>query len=273
MAKLVVVGVDGSSTSLAAVGAAATAASRRGAALRVVHAEVPIKPRHVVPDPAGRALVHEAADHAFEVAPEVVVTKVVVTGDVVHVLEAESQAADLIVVGSRGMGGLAGLLLGSTPVSLAARSHCPVMTVREEHRTSADTGPVVLGVDGSPDSDEAVDVAFAEAAQRQAELVAVHAWQPDKASPGTASESAGQVLAQAIARRTDAYPDIAVGRDLVVGTAREVLLEASKAAQLVVVGARGRSGLAGLLLGSVSQAVMTHAHCPVVAVRGTTRAA
>ncbi|MFD9031029.1 universal stress protein [Streptomyces sp. NPDC059567] len=270
MGNLVVVGVDGSSTSLAAVGAAAMAAARRGAALRVVHADVPIKPRHVVPDPAGRTLVQEAAVHALDVAPEVAVTRAVVTGDVVHVLEAESQAADLIVVGSRGMGGLVGLLLGSTPVSLAARSRCPVMTVRQKHRTSTDAGPVVLGVDGSPDSDEAVDIAFAEAAQRKADLVAVHAWPPDKASPDTAPESAEQVLAQAIAGRADTYPDVTMRRDLVGGKARDVLLEASKAAQLLVVGARGHSGIAGLLLGSVSQAVMTHAHCPVVTVRRTT---
>ncbi|WP_432168065.1 universal stress protein [Streptomyces sp. bgisy031] len=269
MGRLVVVGVDGSSMSLNAVEAAATAAARRGAALRVVHAEVPVKPRLMVPDPASSALVHEAAAHALVVAPEVVVTRSVVTGDVVHVLEAESQGADLIVVGSRGMGRITGLLLGSTPVSLAARSHCPVMTVREKHRTPAATGPVVLGVDGSPDSDEAVDVAFAEAAQRQAELLAVHAWQPGEASPGTTPESAEQLLAQAIAGRKEAYPDITVRRELVGGKAREVLLEASKTAQLLIVGARGRSGIAGLLLGSVSQAVMTRAHCPVVTVRRT----
>lgn len=270
MGSLVVVGVDGSSMSFTAVEAAATAAARRGAALRVVHAEVPVKPRLLVPDPASRTLVHEAAAHALVVAPEIVVTTAVVTGDVVHVLEAESQAADLIVVGSRGMGRITGLLLGSTPVSLAARSHCPVMTVREKHRTSADAGPVVLGIDGSPDSDEAVNVAFAEAAQRQAELLAVHAWQPDKASPDKDPESVEQLLAQAITGRTDAHPDIAVRRDLVDGKAPEVLVEASKAAQLLIVGARGRSGIAGLLLGSVSQAVMNRAHCPVVTVRRTT---
>ncbi|MFE5914388.1 universal stress protein [Streptomyces wedmorensis] len=270
MGNLVVVGVDGSAMGLAAVEAAATAAERRGAALRVVHAEVPIKPRHVVPDPASRTLVQEAATHALAVAPGVAVTTNVVTGDVVHVLEAESQAADLIVVGSRGMGGITGLLLGSTPVSLAARSHCPVMIVREEHRASADTGPVVLGVDGSRDSDEAVDVAFTEAALRRAELVAVHAWQPEKAPAGATPESAERMLAQATAGRAVTHPDVTVRRDLVGGTEREVLLEASEAAQLLVVGARGRGGLAGLLLGSVSQDVMTHAHCPVITVRRTT---
>ncbi|OQR65746.1 hypothetical protein B6E66_01320 [Streptomyces maremycinicus] len=271
MGDRVVVGVDGSAMSLAAVEAAATVAARRGAALRVVHADVPIKPKLMVPDPVSTTVVREAATRALGVAPGVAVTTAVVTGDPVYVLEAESRAADLIVVGSRGRGGVVGLLLGSTPVSLATHSHCPVMTVREKHRTSADAGPVVLGVDGSPDSDKAVDVAFAEAAQRRAELVAVHAWQPDKGSHGTAvPESAEELLARAVAGRTDTYPDVRIRRDLVSGRPREVLLDASETAQVLIVGARGRGAIAGLLLGSVSQAAMTHAHCPVVTVRGTT---
>ncbi|MFF6869519.1 universal stress protein [Streptomyces sp. NPDC012450] len=269
MSNLVVVGVDGSPTSLTAVEAAVAEAARRGAKLRVVHVEVPIKPRYVVPDPASATLVQEAAAHALGTAPDLAVTKAVVTGDVVHVLEAESRGADLIVVGSRGLGGITGVLLGSTPVSLAARSHCPVMTVREEHGTSDGTGPVLLGVDGSPDGEEAVDVAFAEAAWRRAELVAVHAWQPDKAPPGTTPESEARALARAVAGRADAHPDVTVRRELVDGKPHEVLIEASGTARLLVVGARGRSGIAGLLLGSVSQAAMTYAHCPVVTVRGT----
>ncbi|WP_318216781.1 universal stress protein [Streptomyces sp. SCL15-6] len=268
MSNLVVVGVDGSATSLTAVEAAAAAAVRRGAKLRVVHAEIPVKPRYLVPDPASGALVHEAAAHACGVAPGIAVTNAVVTGDVAYVLEAESRTADLIVVGSRGKGRVVGLLLGSAPVALAALSHCPVMTVRAEHRPSAGAGPVVLGVDGSPDSDQAVDVAFAEAAQRRAELVAVHAWQSGGAADAD-PESSAQRLAQAVAGRAAGCPDISVRRELVRGKARDVLLEASEAAQLLVVGARGRGGVAGLVLGSVSQAVMTHAHCPVVTVRGT----
>ncbi|MFJ6347866.1 MULTISPECIES: universal stress protein [unclassified Streptomyces] len=269
MGNLVVVGVDGSTMSLAAVEAAAASAVRRGAELRVVHAEVPIKPRLAVPDPASRTLVQEAVSHARAVEPGLVVNGAVVTGDVGHVLEAESRSAELIVVASRGTGGLANLMLGSTPVSLAARGHCPVMTVREPHRASAGDGPVVLGIDGSPDSDEAADVAFAEAAQRRTELVAVHAWQPDEAAPGTARESAERLLGQATAGRADAYPDVTVRREPVDAAARDALLRASERAQLLVVGSRGRGGLAGLLLGSVSQAVMTHAHCPVVTVRRT----
>lgn len=104
MGNLVVVGVDGSSSSLSAVEAAVGEAQRRRAELRVVHAfSWPVRPMYAQLDqsPLNR-LVHEAAQHAQSVAPEVEVTEAVVTGDAVAVLEAESRAADLVVVGSRG---------------------------------------------------------------------------------------------------------------------------------------------------------------------------
>ncbi|GEC02405.1 universal stress protein [Streptomyces spinoverrucosus] len=267
MGNLVVVGADGSSSSLAAAEAAAREARRRRAELRVVYAfSWPVRPMYAPLDPSPfNRLVHDAAQRARSVAPEVEVTEAVVTGDAVSVLEAESRAADLVVVGSRGMGGFIGMLLGSTAVSLAAHSRCPVLVVREE---PADAGPIVLGVDGSPGGEKAVDFAFSEAALRGAEIVAVHAWLPDYAPVGTGVESAERLLAQALAGRTERYPDVTVRHEVASGESREVLIEASRTAQLVVVGARGRGGFAGLLLGSVSQAVLHHAHCPVAVVRG-----
>lgn len=106
MGNLVVAGVDGSSSSLAAVEEAAREAQRRGAELRVVHAfSWPVRPMYAPLDPSPLdRLVNEAAQRARSVAPEVEVTEVVVTGDAVTVLEAESRAADLVVVGPRGMG-------------------------------------------------------------------------------------------------------------------------------------------------------------------------
>ncbi|GAA3483112.1 hypothetical protein GCM10018966_076440 [Streptomyces yanii] len=139
------------------------------------------------------------------------------------------------------------------------------MVVREEQ---AGAGPIVLGVDGSPVGEKAVDFAFAEAALRGAEIVAVYAWLPDYAPLGTGPESPERLPAQALAGRTERYPDVRVRHDAVGGETREVLIAASKTTQLVVVGARGRGGFAGLLLGSVSQALLQHAHCPVTVVRG-----
>jgi nucleotide-binding universal stress UspA family protein len=213
-------------------------------------------------------LVNEAADHARRVAPEVAVTEDMLPGDTVSVLEAESRAADLLVVGARGMGGFIGMLLGSTAASLAAHSRCPVMVARED---SADAGPIVLCVDGSPAGESAVEFAFAEAALRGAEISAVHVWLPDHAPAGTGVESQERLLAQALAGHSEKHPDVMVRHEVASGEAREVLIERSRNARLVVVGARGRGGFTGLLLGSVSQALLHHAHSSVVVVRGRTQ--
>ncbi|MFF4398603.1 universal stress protein [Streptomyces sp. NPDC001480] len=268
MSGLVVVGVDGSSSSDAAVVHAAREAQRRRARLRVVHAfSWPVGPMYapLEPSPLNR-LTQDAAQHARSVAPEVEVTDTVMTGGAASVLAGESRAADLVVVGSRGTGGFIGMLLGSTAVSLAAHGECPVLVVRGE---PDHTGPILLAVDGSPSGEPAVDFAFAEAALRGAEIIGVHAWLPDYAPAGTGVESAERLLAQALAGRRERYPDVTVRQEVLSGEPREVLIEASRTAQLLVTGARGRGGFTGMLLGSVSQALLHHAHCPVAVVRGT----
>ncbi|KOV71811.1 universal stress protein UspA [Streptomyces sp. AS58] len=287
---MVVVGVDGSASSLAAVEAAAREAQSRGAGLRVVHAflwpamHVPLGSSPLGPPEGGirnvaERLVAEAVERARETAPGVDVSHAVVTGEPLTVLEAQSRAAELVVVGSRGMGGFVGLLVGSTAVHLAAHGRCPVLVVREEATVG---GPVVLGVDGPAAGERAVEFAFAEAALRKAPLVALHAWTTWKAplpAPQNASEPyanapcalAGEeerLLSEALAGHRERYPDVVVEHQVVHGRTREALIEASRSAQLVVVGARGRGGFAGLLLGSVSQALLHHAQCPVAVVRG-----
>ncbi|WP_167533628.1 universal stress protein [Streptomyces marokkonensis] len=287
---LVVVGVDGSTSGLAAVEVAAREAALRGAGLRVVHAclwpalHVPMGPSPMGPPEGGLRnmvdrLVAEAVERARAAAPEVAVDHVVVTGEPLTVLEAQSRGAELVVVGSRGMGGFVGLLVGSTAVHLAAHGRCPVLVVREEPQGD---GPVVLGVDGSAAGEKAVEFAFAEAALRKAPLLALHTWTtwnaplpapkgesaPYANPPGALAEEEERLLAEALAGHQDRYPDVVVEHRTVHGGAREALIEASRSAQLVVVGARGRGGFTGLLLGSVSQALLHHAHCPVAVVRG-----
>ncbi|MFJ9539165.1 universal stress protein [Streptomyces sp. NPDC101225] len=291
MSGLVVVGVDGSASSLAAVETAAREARWRGTGLRVVHAvlwpatHVPLGPSPMGPSEGGMRnmvehLVAEAVARARSAAPEVDVSHAVVTGEPLTVLEAQSRAAELVVVGSRGMGGFVGLLVGSTAVHLAAHGMCPVLVVRE---TGDDAGPVVLGVDGSGTGEPAVDFAFAESAWRGADLVALHAWTtwnaplpaPQDAAapyanpPGELRQEEERLLAEALAGHRARYPEVAVKHHVAHGRTRETLIEASRSAQLLVVGARGRGGFAGLLLGSVSQAVLHHAHCPVAVVRGS----
>jgi nucleotide-binding universal stress UspA family protein len=287
---LVVVGVDGSASGLAAVDVAAREAGLRGAGLRVVHAfvwpamHVPLGPSPLGPPEGGLQnmvdrLVAEAVERARTAAPEVDVSHVVVTGEPLTVLEAQSRAAELVVVGSRGMGGFVGLLVGSTAVHLAAHSRCPVLVVREQPHTD---GPVVLAVDGSVAGEKAVDFAFAEAALRDAPLLALHAWTTwnapmpaprDPAEPyanpsGALAAEEERLLFEALAGRKERYPGVVVEHQVVHGGTREALIEASRSAQLLVVGARGRGGFTGLLLGSVSQALLHHAHCPVAVVRG-----
>ncbi|WP_404952755.1 universal stress protein [Streptomyces sp. 147326] len=291
MSGLVVVGVDGSASGLAAVEAAAREARWRGAGLRLVHAfiwpamHVPLGPSPLGPPEGGlrnmvERLLAEGEARAMTLAPEVHVSRAVVTGEPLTVLEAQSRTAELVVVGSRGMGGFVGLMVGSTAVHLAAHGRCPVLVVRGQ---GEGTGPIVVGVDGSSAAAGAVDFAFAEAALRGVDIVALHAWTTwnapmpppqDEAMPYANEPQALKVrqealMSEVLAGHQERYPGVRVKREVVQGGTRETLIKASGTAQLLVVGARGRGGFAGLLLGSVSQALLHHAHCPVAVVRSS----
>lgn len=239
-------------------------------------AATPFGPPEGVLSDAAEHLVTEALHRAGNVAPQLEVTHDAVAGEALTVLELQSRDADLVVVGSRGRGGFVGMLLGSTAVYLTAHGQCPVMVVRGRPDAA---GPIVLGIDGSRVGERAVDFAFAEAALRGTEIVALHAWTPDNVPlpppqvpdahrPGTVAEGEECLLAQALAGREERYPEVSVRHELVRGVPHEALIEASRTAQLMVVGARGRGGFTGLLLGSVSQALLHHAQCPVTVVRG-----
>ncbi|WP_066940085.1 universal stress protein [Streptomyces sp. NBRC 110611] len=288
MSAPVVVGVDGSPSSLDAVEVAVREARLRGCGLKVVHAfwpsmHVPVSPSLLGPAEAGlremvERLVAEAVQRARAADPDVKVAKAVVMGEPLRVLEAQSREAALVVVGSRDLGSFRGLLLRSTAVHLAAHARCPVMVVRDR---PGPAGWIVLGADGSPAGEAAVDFAFAEAALRGTRVIALHAWTPWSVQapppqdssmpcaygPGTLADGEERLLAEAVAGRRERYPGVTVEYKVVRSGAREALTEASKSAELLVVGARGRGGIAGLLLGSVSQALLHHAHCPVVVAR------
>ncbi|MDT7839942.1 universal stress protein [Streptomyces justiciae] len=285
----VVVGVDGSPAALTAVAVAAREAALRGTGLRLVHAfgwpsaHVPPTAPPWNPATAGlRELVDgtlaEAERHARKAAPGVAVGREVVVGEPVLVLEAESRTASLAVVGSRGLSRFGSLLLGSTAGHLAAHAACPVLVVRGRPRPA---GPVLLAVDGSPASRGAVEFAFAQASLHGTDVIALHVWNThtERAYDGPADppfvtydedrlrEEERRVLSEALGGLREKYPDVAVRRRLVRGRVRHTLIEASADAGLVVVGARGLGGFGGLLLGSVSQAVLHHAECPVAVVR------
>jgi len=282
----VVVGVDGSASSSDAVRLAARLAAERRRPLRVVHAFIwpllraPLGPSPYGPESGGlrhqaERVVAEAVAEAEKAAPNIGVAGALVDGAAASVLLHEARRAALIVLGTRGLGGFGGMVIGSTAVQVAAHASCPVLVARGERDPN---GPVVVGVDGSDVSDLAIGFAMEEASRRGAELVAVHAFlhpvslQPGDIVPLVYDENAletdeGRLLAESLAGWRDRFPDVPVRRKVVRGSAGRVLVEESKGAQLVVVGARGRGGFAGLLLGSVSHGLLHHAHCPVAIVR------
>jgi nucleotide-binding universal stress UspA family protein len=284
----VVAGVDGSECGLQAVRWAAAEAARRHLPLRLVAAHawpagglvgdpgLGVDPRAVLRD---LALGHldAAAGEAAQVADDVEVERVEVTGFPETVLGSESRRAELVVIGDRGLGGFTGLLVGSVAVALAAHAECPVVVVRgaESDQAAPLSEPIVVGVDGSPASEAALAFAFGAADLRRVPLVAVHAWWDLVVDPTMAplvdwdavDADEHEVLAERLAGWAESYPDVPVRRLVVRDRPARALVEESGRAQLVVVGSRGRGGLRGMLLGSVSQALLHHAHCPVAVVR------
>ena len=289
----VVVGVDGSESALQAVGWAAAEARRLGAPLRLVHAyEAPtgypqgFVDAHTLRDALaarGRGWLARAADVAAAAVPGLRAEIVEKNASAVPVLVAESRTAARVVLGSRGLGGFTGLLVGSTAVELASRARCPVVVVRgaDAGAPPPSTGPVVVGVDGTPVGEPAVAFAFAEASALGADLVAVHTWTDlvlDAAFAGGAAaldfaplaQQAEADLGERLAGWQEKYPDVHVIRKVVRDRASRALLRHAEHARLVVVGSRGRGGFRGLLLGSTSQHLLHHASCPVAVVRAET---
>ncbi|WP_432053827.1 universal stress protein [Streptomyces sp. bgisy022] len=276
MKDTVIVGLDGSPSSLAAVDVAAREAQLRDAELRIVHAFH----RLVDLDPMIHGVLARAERRAYDRAPGLEIARTVAPGDTLTVLQSESRQAVLAVLGSRGRTGFGDLLLGSTVVQLAAHGHCPVMVVRGRPDPQ---GPVLLAVDGSPAGAAAARFAFAEAAMREAPLVALHVWNTwseptpydGPADPLNVLVDLDQLrevhrrrLEEAVDPWRATHPRVAVDLRLERGRVRHTLLDACKDAQLVVAGARGHGGFTGMLLGSVSQALLHHADCPVAVVRG-----
>jgi len=287
----VVVGVDGSGSAYRAVEWAAAEAARRGAELRLVRAfswttsERPIRDDSRVAQyrdellKIARGQVARAARIAADARPELETTTQVAIGAPIEVLGSEARRAQLLVLGDRGLGGLAGLLLGSVAVGLAAHSACPVVIVRGERGGAGNAeSPVVVGIDDSSISEAALAFAFDAAAARGVGLVVVHAWSPtaidDALAPvmdwDAATAEGDALLAERLTGWEQKHPEVAVRRTVERDGAVRALVAASREAQLVVVGSRGRGNATGLLLGSVSHGVLHASHCPVAIVRSGT---
>ena len=284
----IVIGYDGSPGSQSALRWAAAEAARELAPLQIVEAfELVIvtrpSPGQVVPLESvriGRQEGLEAvAANLREQHPDLRVETSLVGGAAAKVLIDEAANARLVVLGSRGLGGWSGLLVGSVAVQVTTHAQCPVVVIPHDLRIHAHEGLTVLvGVDGSKASAKAIDFAFDQAEELGAKVVAVHA----STSPiltFAAGESMlefdekqiedeGRLLvAESVAGAAADHPDVEWTTEVVIGSPARALLRMAESADLVVVGSRGHGGFTGLLLGSVSQSVLHHTSCAIAIVR------
>lgn len=285
--QAILAGVDGSPSALHAVQWAAREAARRHVPLRLFHAGV-VPPAATSAVDAlveqGHQWLRQAEWAARDLAPGIDVARELRVGGAAARLIDESRTARLVVLGSRGLGGFAGMLVGSVSSAVAAHGHCPVVVVRGRRPQDPppEGGPVVVGVDGTPVSDAAVEFAFDEAALRGVGLVAVHTWADMSAGETwsvlpfdidyhAVAEDERRLLAERMAGWREKYPDVDVRQQVLRDRPVRGLLRESDGAQLVVVGSRGHSASAGMGLGSTSQALLHHSTCPVAVVRPTGR--
>jgi nucleotide-binding universal stress UspA family protein len=283
--RLVVVGVDGSDSALRAVSWGAAEAVRRQVRLRLVIAFERTRSDvrgddirgsseavgEVLLDRARKRLA-EAAEAAHREAPHVELDLQLVVGHPCRVLSAEGAMADIVVIGDSGAG--AGAPAGSVAVGLAVQAPCTVVVVRGPALSAPASLPVVVGVDGVG-GDAMIAFAFAAAASRSVPLVAVRTWSDLTVEPEVAAQldwdtiEAGtrHLLSGQLEGWAQKYPDVAV--ELVVTRDRPALalLQQAAKAQLLVIGAGGRGDYAGLLLGSVSHALLHRSPCPVAVIR------
>jgi nucleotide-binding universal stress UspA family protein len=284
MNKSVMVGVDGSAAALYAVDWAAAEAGRRRLPLRIVHvaarweynAAAPAEPGVEAPRPeaAGLQVLRIAEERARTFASVDVSCRLGI-GPVPLTLLQEAEDAALLVLGPRGAGGFTRLLLGSVSRQAAEHAPCPVVIVPPDTDTRPRRAEIVVGVDGSAGSIDAVGFALEEASLRAVGLRAIHAWAhpayPPEMRPARYDQMAveregARLLSESLAGWKSKYPDVPLLEQVIEGAPVDVLIETSGSAELLVVGARGRGGFPGLRVGSVSHAVLHRARGPLVVV-------
>jgi nucleotide-binding universal stress UspA family protein len=284
----IVVGYDGSPGSENALKWATAEAVREMAPLRIVEAFELVafsrpSPGHVVPLEALRSARMKGLEAVAESIrlqhPGLQVDTDLEGGSAAPALLEAAEHARLVVLGSRGLGGWSGLLVGSVAVQVTTHAHCGVVVIPNVSNAHTHDNPtVVIGVDGSKASAKAIEFAFDQAEALHARVVALHTSSSpfltyaDGASmlqfDAQKIEAEGRLLvAESVAGAAADHPDVQWTTELPSGSPAEALLRRSETADLMVVGSRGREGFTGLLLGSVSQSVLHHTQCPLAIVR------
>ncbi|AQQ16291.1 Universal stress protein [Corynebacterium glaucum] len=290
--KDVVVAVDGSPASDNAVRWAANTAMKRNVPLRLassytmpqfLYAEGMVPPQELYDDLQRETMrkIDAARELAVEVAPSLAIGHAVAEGSPIDMLLEMSRDAGMIVMGSRGLGGLSGMVLGSVSGAVVSHASCPVVVVREDNNVTEETkyGPIVVGIDGSEVSRRATEVAFEEAQARGAELIAVHTWIDTQVqAPGAgftvsedrwkeAHDEKSELLENYLRELGRTYPEVQVKKVITRDRPVRALTEAAEGAQLLITGSHGRGGFKGMLLGSTSRALLQSAPCPMMVVR------
>lgn len=288
----VVVAVDGSPASNNAVRWAANTAAKRDVPLRLassytlpqfLYSEGMVPPQELYDDLQRETLrkIDDAREIALSVNPDLRIGHAVAEGSPIDMLLEMSRDAAMIVMGSRGLGGLSGMVLGSVSGAVVSHASCPVVVVREDNAVNDESkyGPVVVGVDGSEVSRRATEVAFQEAQARGAELIAVHTWIDSQVqAPGAGfaitedrweevHTEKSELLDNYLRELGEAYPDVQMSKIITRDRPVRALTEAAAGAQLLVTGSHGRGGFKGMLLGSTSRALLQSAPCPMMVVR------
>jgi nucleotide-binding universal stress UspA family protein len=279
----IVVGVDGSAVGNLALDWAAAQASVRRLPIHLVHAFTPDLPSfefgaglsvEAIRE-GGRRLLALARDRVHRVDPGLQVTGVCTSGYAAAALIRASRHAEFVVIGAHGNGAFSTAALGSVAMQVTTHAYCPAVVVKHSDASHQPYGRVVVGVDGSAHSLQALAYAFGQAATRSAELLVIHAWEArgqDDPTLGSSDwpeyERAQHArVERALTHQERHYPHVKVVQQVRRGRAVPTLVDAARSADLAVVGSRGLGGFPGLRIGSVCHGVLNRAPCPVVVTR------
>lgn len=281
MSEKYLIGIDGSDHSRVALKWGLERAAKRGASVELLHvADDSFLSESVAflseaQSASEQMLAHEIEYAKTQLGFDGTISGSAVVGHPISEIEHASKQADLLVLGAHTGGKFAGSVFGTRAVKVAAVAHCPVAVIPAEHEATGKG--VVVGVDGSEPSKQAIAFAAEEASLQNLPLIAVYAWMPPL-TPGleylwseelvsTQQSAAEEAIAIGTAGLAQRYPDLEIQREIVQAPPVTALLQFAETADMLVVGSRGRGGISRLLLGSVSHGVLQSLPCPVVVTR------